>query len=66
MNTPRYWLASFALLLAGFATFAALYDVQPLLPALARQFRDPTYFVKRELPSSARSVPVGARASATA
>ena len=38
MNTPRYWLASFALLLAGFATFAALYDVQPLLPALARQF----------------------------
>lgn len=38
MNTPRYWLASFALLLAGFATFAALYDVQPLLPALAREF----------------------------
>ena len=38
MNTPRYWLASFALLLAGFATFAALYDVQPLLPALANQF----------------------------
>jgi YNFM family putative membrane transporter len=38
VNTPRYWLASFALLLAGFATFAALYDVQPLLPALARQF----------------------------
>jgi MFS transporter, YNFM family, putative membrane transport protein len=38
VNTPRYWLASFALLLAGFATFAALYDVQPLLPALAREF----------------------------
>lgn len=38
MNTRRYWLASCALLLAGFATFAALYDVQPLLPALARQF----------------------------
>jgi YNFM family putative membrane transporter len=38
VNTRRYWLASFALLLAGFATFAALYDVQPLLPALARQF----------------------------
>ena len=38
MNTPRYWLASFALLLAGFATFASLYDVQPLLPALAREF----------------------------
>lgn len=31
-------MRSFALLLAGFATFAALYDVQPLLPALARQF----------------------------
>jgi YNFM family putative membrane transporter len=38
VNTARYWLASFALLLAGFATFAALYDVQPLLPALASQF----------------------------
>jgi YNFM family putative membrane transporter len=38
LNAPRYWLASFSLLLAGFATFAALYDVQPLLPALARQF----------------------------
>jgi YNFM family putative membrane transporter len=38
LGTPRYWLASFALLLAGFATFAALYDVQPLLPTLAQQF----------------------------
>jgi YNFM family putative membrane transporter len=38
LNTARYWLASFALLLAGFATFASLYDVQPLLPALAHQF----------------------------
>ncbi len=38
MNARRYRLASFALLLAGFATFAALYDVQPLLPALAKQF----------------------------
>jgi YNFM family putative membrane transporter len=38
VNTPRYWLASFALLLAGFATFASLYDVQPLLPAFAREF----------------------------
>lgn len=27
-----------ALLLAGFATFASLYDVQPLLPAFARQY----------------------------
>ena len=34
----RYWLANFALLLAGFATFASLYDVQPLLPALSAQF----------------------------
>ena len=38
MNTPRYWLASFALLLGGFATFASLYDVQPLVPAFSREF----------------------------
>jgi MFS transporter, YNFM family, putative membrane transport protein len=38
VNTRRYRLASFALLLAGFATFAALYDVQPLLPALSNEF----------------------------
>ena len=38
VSTPRYWLASFALFLAGFATFAGLYDVQPLLPAFAAQF----------------------------
>jgi YNFM family putative membrane transporter len=38
VNTPRYWVASFALLLGGFATFASLYDVQPLLPAFARDF----------------------------
>jgi MFS transporter, YNFM family, putative membrane transport protein len=36
--TARYWLANFALLLAGFATFASLYDVQPVLPVLAAQF----------------------------
>ena len=38
------------------STLAAYREI---LPALARQLRDPTYFVKRELPSSARSVPVG-------
>lgn len=31
-------MANFALFLAGLATFAALYDVQPVLPALAAQF----------------------------
>jgi YNFM family putative membrane transporter len=38
LSSPRYWLASFALFLAGFATFAGLYDVQPLLPSFAAQF----------------------------
>jgi len=38
LSSPRYWLASFALLLAGFATFAGLYDVQPLLPVFAHEF----------------------------
>lgn len=38
MNSRRYRLAGVALLLAGFATFASLYDVQPLLPELAKQF----------------------------
>jgi YNFM family putative membrane transporter len=38
VSSPRYWLSSFALFLAGFATFAGLYDVQPLLPAFAAQF----------------------------
>lgn len=36
--SARYWRASFALFLAGFATFAGLYDVQPLLPVFARTF----------------------------
>jgi fatty acid desaturase len=45
------------------STIAAYREI---LPALARQLRDPTYFVKRELPSSARSVPVGAPALAEA
>ena len=44
------------------STLAAYREI---LPALARQLRDPGYFVKRELPSSARSAPVGASASAT-
>lgn len=34
----RFLFANAALLLAGFATFGALYDVQPLLPAFAVQF----------------------------
>ncbi len=37
-----------------------------IIPALARQLRDPSYFVKRELPSAARSVPVAPRASVLA
>jgi fatty acid desaturase len=39
------------------STIAAYREI---LPAIARQLHDPSYFVKRELPSSARSVPVGA------
>jgi YNFM family putative membrane transporter len=37
-GTRAYRLASVALFLAGFATFAALYCVQPLLPIFAKQF----------------------------
>ncbi len=37
-GTRTYRLASLALFLAGFATFAALYCVQPLLPIFAREF----------------------------
>ena len=37
-GTRAYRLASIALFLAGFATFAALYCVQPLLPIFAREF----------------------------
>jgi YNFM family putative membrane transporter len=36
--TPAYRRMSLALLLAGFSTFALLYDVQPLLPQLAHHF----------------------------
>ena len=37
-GTRAYRLASFALFLAGFATFAALYCVQPLLPIFSHEF----------------------------
>ncbi len=39
------------------STVAAYREV---LPAIARQLRDPSYFVRRELPASARSEPVAA------
>ena len=42
------------------STIAAYREI---LPALLRQLRDPHYFVKRELPSSARAAPVGAAAA---
>ena len=42
------------------STIAAYREI---LPALARQLRDPSYFIKRELPPTARSVPVGAVAA---
>jgi len=41
------------------STLAAYREI---LPALARQLRDPTHFVQRELPPASRSVPVGATA----
>ena len=34
-GTPAYRRATFALFCAGFATFALLYCIQPLLPMLA-------------------------------
>jgi YNFM family putative membrane transporter len=37
-GTPAYRHMALALLLAGFSTFALLYDVQPLLPFFAGQF----------------------------
>ena len=37
-GTPQFRKASFALFLAGFATFAILYTVQPLLPIFASAF----------------------------
>ncbi|HTV78407.1 MAG TPA: MFS transporter [Steroidobacteraceae bacterium] len=37
-GTPAYRRMSVALLVAGFATFALMYDVQPLLPLFAAQF----------------------------
>jgi MFS transporter, YNFM family, putative membrane transport protein len=38
-GSPAYHRVSLALFLAGFATFSLLYCVQPLLPALAQDFR---------------------------
>ena len=35
-----------------------------IIPALARQLKDPTYYVRRELPRSARPAPLGAAANA--
>ncbi len=43
------------------STIAAYREI---VPAIVRQLRDPTYFVKRALPASARSEPVGAPALA--
>jgi YNFM family putative membrane transporter len=37
-GTPAYRRIAAALLLAGFSTFALLYDVQPLLPLFAQRF----------------------------
>jgi YNFM family putative membrane transporter len=37
-GTPAYRRMSVALLMAGFSTFALMYDVQPLLPAFTAQF----------------------------
>ena len=37
-GTPPYRRMSFALLMAGFSTFALMYDVQPLLPLFSAQF----------------------------
>src|SRR5580698_10620211 len=37
-RTPAYRRMSVALFMAGFATFALMYDVQPLLPLFTAQF----------------------------
>ena len=37
-----------------------------IIPALARQLKDPTYFVRRELPLSAQRGPIGAAKARTA
>jgi MFS transporter, YNFM family, putative membrane transport protein len=38
VGTPEYRQASWALFLGGFATFSLLYNLQPLMPMLARAF----------------------------
>ncbi len=37
-NSPSFWRANIALVLAGYSTFSLMYCVQPLLPVLARDF----------------------------
>lgn len=37
-GTPAYWQTNFALFAAGFATFALLYCVQPLMPLFSADF----------------------------
>jgi YNFM family putative membrane transporter len=37
-GTPAYWRMCVALLMAGFSTFALMYDVQPILPLFSAQF----------------------------
>jgi len=37
-GSRRYYLANIALFLAGFVTFASLYDFQPLFPNLVREY----------------------------
>ncbi|WP_020587438.1 MFS transporter [Desulfobacter curvatus] len=37
-GSRRYYLANLALFLAGFVTFASLYDFQPLFPNLVREY----------------------------
>jgi fatty acid desaturase len=44
------------------STIAAYREI---IPALARQLKDPTYFVRRELPSAARPAPFRAEAART-
>jgi YNFM family putative membrane transporter len=39
IGTPTYRRVNLALFCAGFVTFITLYDVQPLLPLFAREFR---------------------------
>src|ERR1700723_2967155 len=53
----RLWRITFALFLAGFATFSLIYSVQPLLALFAREFR-----LDAAASSLARSATTGALA----